>query len=91
MDNESLPLVKEIADIQDTLLASTVDKAMQARGHTFVRPHARWGAAEHNGDLIHRDYRGQVGGLSHTYDRPLAEGTGTRQHNGNVYGWTNEH
>jgi hypothetical protein len=59
---------------------------MQARGHTYIAPHARDGAWEHNGDHVNANYRGPVGGLSHTYDRPLAEGSGTRQHNGVVYG-----
>jgi hypothetical protein len=59
---------------------------MQARGHTYTAPHARDGASEHNGDRIQANYSGPVGGLSHTYDRPLAEGKGTQQHNGNRYG-----
>lgn len=86
MDDGSLPLLAEVANEQDPLVAEAARSLMQARGHTFIRPHARDGASEHNGDRIHANYRGPVGGLSHKYDHPLAEGKGTRLHNGNAYG-----
>lgn len=86
LDDESLPIISEIANAQDAILAATVKKVMKASGHTYLQPHARDGAAEHNGDSVHQNYRGPVGGLSHSYIKPLAEGAGTRQHNGNVYG-----
>jgi hypothetical protein len=86
IDDSSLPLVAEVADQQDPLVADAARSLMQARGHTYTAPHARGGASQHVGDHIRDGYRGAVGGLSHTYDRPLAEGAGTRQHNGNLYG-----
>jgi hypothetical protein len=86
MDDGSLPFLAKVAAEQDPLMAEAARSSMQARGHTYIAPHARDGAWEHNGDRIHADYRGPVGGLSHTYDRPLAEGKGTQQHNGNAYG-----
>lgn len=86
IDDENLPALKEVADAQDSILPEAVQNVMQARGHTFYKAHARNGAASHNGDLIGQGYRGLTGGLSHSYQEPLAEGQGTRQHNGNVYG-----
>jgi hypothetical protein len=86
MDDDSLPFLAEVAAEQDPLMAEAARSSMQARGHTYIAPHARDGAWEHNGDHVHANYRGPVGDLSHTYDRPLAEGVGTRQHNGIVYG-----
>jgi hypothetical protein len=86
MDDDSLTFLAEVAAEQDPLVADAARSLMQARGHTYTAPHARDGASEHNGDRIHVNYRGPVGGLSHTYHHPLAEGKGTQQHNGNVYG-----
>lgn len=86
MDNGSLSLLADVAAQQDPLVAEAARSLMQTRGHTYTAPHARDGASEHNGDRIHSSYCGPVGGLSHTYDRPLAEGKGTQQHNGNAYG-----
>ncbi|KAG9962254.1 hypothetical protein KCU61_g4967, partial [Aureobasidium melanogenum] len=88
LGDENLPFVKCIADAQDPLLATAAQEAMQARGSTYYQPITRNGAAAHYGHLIHHDYQGPVGGLSHTYHGPLAEGKGTKQHCGNVYGGT---
>lgn len=86
MGNSNLPLLADVGDKQDPLVADVARSMMQARGHTYTAPHARDGASEHNGDRISANYGGPVGGLSHMYDRPVAEGKGTQQHNGNVYG-----
>ncbi|KAG9686222.1 hypothetical protein KCV03_g10049, partial [Aureobasidium melanogenum] len=86
LGDENLPLVRDIADVQDPVLATVAQEALQARGSTYHKPTTRDGAAAHHGDRIHRDYQGPTGGLSHTYHEPLAEGKGTKQHCGNVYG-----
>jgi hypothetical protein len=86
LGDENLPLVQQIADTQDPLLATAAQEAMQARGSTFHQPTTCSGAVAHHGDNIHSGYWGPVGGLSHTFHQPLAEGKGTRQHCGNVYG-----
>lgn len=86
MDDGSLPFIAKVAAEQDPLVAEAARSLMHARGHTYIAPYARDGAWEHNGDHVHANYRGPLGGLSHTYDRPLAEGVGTRQHNGVLYG-----
>ncbi|THY70991.1 hypothetical protein D6C86_09740 [Aureobasidium pullulans] len=86
LGDERLLFIKNIADDQDPLLATAAQEAMQAHGSTFFEPTTRDGAAAHHGDHIHQDYRGPTGGLSHTYHKALAEGKGTKQHCGNVYG-----
>ncbi|THY02263.1 hypothetical protein D6D02_08472 [Aureobasidium pullulans] len=86
LGDESLPFLKSVADGLDPLLATAAEKAMQALGSTYFQPTTTNGAAAHHGDVIHQDYQGPVGGLSHTYHKALADGKGTRQHCGNVYG-----
>jgi hypothetical protein len=86
LGDEELPLIEKLAKAQDPLLATAVQEAMQARGSIFYQPTTRNGAAAHHGDRIHSDYQGPVGGLSHAFHQSLAEGKGTRQHCGNVYG-----
>jgi hypothetical protein len=88
LGDEKLPLIEKLAKAQDPLLATAVQEAMQARGSIFYQPTTRNGAAAHHGDRIYSDYQGLVGGLSHAFHQPLAEGKGTRQHCGNVYGGT---
>jgi hypothetical protein len=85
LGDDDLTFVKRIADDQDPMLATAAQQAMRARGSTYHQPTTRNGAAAHHGDTIHSDYRGPVGGLSHTYHGPLAEGKDTKQHCGNVY------
>ncbi|THX51752.1 hypothetical protein D6D08_09730 [Aureobasidium pullulans] len=86
LGDESLPFLKSVADGLDPLLATAAEKAMQALGSTYFQPTTTNGAAAHHGDVVHQDYQGPVGGLSHTYHKALADGKGTRQHCGNVYG-----
>ncbi|THZ77733.1 hypothetical protein D6C85_01491 [Aureobasidium pullulans] len=86
LGDESLPFVERIAASQDPVLASVAQKAMQARGSIYFQPTTTNGAAAHHGDFIHQDYQGPVGGLAHMYHKALAQGEGTRQHCGNVYG-----
>lgn len=76
MDEGSLSLLANVAAEQDSPVAEAARSLMKSRGHTYIVPRARDGATEHNGERIHSSYRGPVGGLRHTYDRPLAEGKG---------------
>ncbi|THW05865.1 hypothetical protein D6C85_09888 [Aureobasidium pullulans] len=85
---QSLSLVHGVAQYQDKIFFDAVKAAMLARGHTFSQPHARDGASQHNGDNVDQEYRGPTGGLSYVFDKPVAEGQGTYQHNGVNYGGT---
>lgn len=84
--DEHLPLIKDIAGTQDPLLASEAQKAMQACGSVYNQPTTRGGAAGHYGIRVHSGYQGPLSGMSNTYNQPLAEGEGTQQHCGHVFG-----